>query len=240
MALDPNRFTRKTQEALGAAQARPRDTGNTEVSSLHLFARAPRPARRCRHRRDRTDRCRSRRAAAAGRRSARAPAAREWRDGARRAARVRNFRLLEEADKERAQLDDEYLSTEHVLLAMTDVHRWCRRPVARHGHHPRRRARRAAAGARLAPRHERQPRRAVPGAREVRPRPHRGRRAPARSTRSSAATKRSAGSSRCCRAARRTTPCSSVSRVSARPRSSKASRAASSRATCPRGCATSA
>ena len=31
------------------------------------------------------------------------------------------FRLLEAADKERAQLDDEYLSTEHLLLAMTDV-----------------------------------------------------------------------------------------------------------------------
>ena len=31
------------------------------------------------------------------------------------------FALLEAADKEREQLDDEYLSTEHLLLAMTDV-----------------------------------------------------------------------------------------------------------------------
>ncbi|MDQ1509909.1 MAG: ATP-dependent Clp protease ATP-binding subunit ClpB, partial [Actinomycetota bacterium] len=31
------------------------------------------------------------------------------------------FQLLETADKERAQLDDEYLSTEHLLLAMTDI-----------------------------------------------------------------------------------------------------------------------
>ena len=31
------------------------------------------------------------------------------------------FSLLEAADKEREQLDDEYLSTEHLLLAMTDI-----------------------------------------------------------------------------------------------------------------------
>ena len=31
------------------------------------------------------------------------------------------FRVLEAADAERATLDDEYLSTEHLLLAMTEV-----------------------------------------------------------------------------------------------------------------------
>jgi ATP-dependent Clp protease ATP-binding subunit ClpB len=37
MALDPNRFTRKTQEAFAAAQALARDTGNTEISTEHLL-----------------------------------------------------------------------------------------------------------------------------------------------------------------------------------------------------------
>ena len=37
MPLDPNRFTRKTQEALGAAQAPRREAGNTEVSSAHVL-----------------------------------------------------------------------------------------------------------------------------------------------------------------------------------------------------------
>ena len=37
MPLDPSRFTRKTQEALGAAQTRAREAGNTEVSSAHLL-----------------------------------------------------------------------------------------------------------------------------------------------------------------------------------------------------------
>ena len=40
---------------------------------------------------------------------------------ATRGSRPRAFALLEAADKEREQLDDEYLSTEHLLLAMTDV-----------------------------------------------------------------------------------------------------------------------
>ena len=37
MALDPNKFTRKTQEALGAAQALGRDAGNTEIAPEHLL-----------------------------------------------------------------------------------------------------------------------------------------------------------------------------------------------------------
>ncbi len=56
----------------------------------------------------------------------------------------------------------------------------------------------------------------------------------ARSIRSSAATTRSAASSRCCPAAPRTTRCSSASPAWARPPSSRAWPAASSRATCPR------
>ena len=37
MALDPNKFTRKTQEAIGAAQAAGRDAGNTEIAPEHLL-----------------------------------------------------------------------------------------------------------------------------------------------------------------------------------------------------------
>ena len=55
------------------------------------------------------------------------------------------------------------------------------------------------AGAGQPPRHQPEPRGPVPGAREVRPRPHRGGPRRASSTRSSAATRRSAASSRCCR-----------------------------------------
>src|SRR3974390_101636 len=37
MALDPNRFTRKTQEAFADAQARAREVGNTEIAPEHLL-----------------------------------------------------------------------------------------------------------------------------------------------------------------------------------------------------------
>jgi ATP-dependent Clp protease ATP-binding subunit ClpA len=57
-------------------------------------------------------------------------------------------------------------------------------------------------------------------------------RARASSIPSSAATKKSGASSRCCHAARRTIPCSSASLASAKPQSSKASPNASSGATC--------
>ncbi len=37
MAIDPNKFTRKTQEALQAAQALGRDAGNTEIAPEHVL-----------------------------------------------------------------------------------------------------------------------------------------------------------------------------------------------------------
>src|SRR3954469_5179152 len=37
MALDPNRFTRKAQEAIAAAQALGRDNGHTEIAPEHLL-----------------------------------------------------------------------------------------------------------------------------------------------------------------------------------------------------------
>jgi len=121
MALDPNKFTRKTQEAIGAAQAAGRDAGHTEIAPDHLLrALLDQPegvvsgvlerigvdvgaVRR------RVDDSLGRLPQVTGAtvRDARlAPA---------------TFSILEAADKEREQLDDEYLSTEHLLLAMTDV-----------------------------------------------------------------------------------------------------------------------
>jgi ATP-dependent Clp protease ATP-binding subunit ClpB len=121
MALDPNRFTRKTQEALGAAQAAGRDTGHTEIAPEHLLrALLDQPEgivtgvlerigvdlNAVRRRVD-EELAKLPQVTGATVRDARlAPAA---------------FSVLEAADKEREQLDDEYLSTEHLLLAMTDV-----------------------------------------------------------------------------------------------------------------------
>src|SRR4026209_1145187 len=37
MALDPNKFTRKTEEAIGAAQAAGREAGHTEIAPEHIL-----------------------------------------------------------------------------------------------------------------------------------------------------------------------------------------------------------
>ena len=121
MPLDPNRFTRKTGEALGAAQAMARSQGHTEVASEHLLAAlldqtegivtgvlerigiAPAELRR------RATDALERRARVSGETTREAQLAPEA------------LRLLEEATKEQASLGDEYLSTEHLLLAMTNV-----------------------------------------------------------------------------------------------------------------------
>src|SRR5436190_754496 len=121
MALDPNKFTRKTQEAIGAAQAAGRESGHTEITPEHILrALLDQPegvVNGVLERigvdvsavRVRVDEALGRRPQVSGatvRDATLAPAA---------------FQLLETADKERTQLDDEYLSTEHLLLAMTDV-----------------------------------------------------------------------------------------------------------------------
>jgi ATP-dependent Clp protease ATP-binding subunit ClpB len=121
MPLDPNRFTRKTQEAIGAAQALGRDAGNTEIAPEHLLrALLDQPEgivtgvlerigvdlHALRTRVD-DELAKLPQVSGATVRDARlSPTA---------------FSVLEAADKEREQLDDEYLSTEHLLLAMTDV-----------------------------------------------------------------------------------------------------------------------
>src|SRR5260221_223973 len=121
MPTNPEGFTRKTTEALGAAQAAAREQGHTEVSSEHVL--------------------RALVAAPEGivsgvlERIGIAPATVLARLDEMLAARPRvsgttvreaslaaeAFRVLEAADAQRAALDDEYLSTEHVLLAMTEL-----------------------------------------------------------------------------------------------------------------------
>jgi ATP-dependent Clp protease ATP-binding subunit ClpB len=121
MPLDPNRFTRKTQEALGAAQARARDTGNTEVSPAHLLRALL----------DQPEGIVSGIVERIG--VDLATLKRRVDDELGRQPRVTGatvrdaqlatdaFRVLEAGDTERAQLDDEFLSTEHLLLAMSNV-----------------------------------------------------------------------------------------------------------------------
>src|SRR6476660_9652682 len=121
MALDPNKFTRKTQEALGAAQSAGREAGHTEITPEHLLrALLDQPEGVVNGVLERigvdlhavgvrVDEALGRRPRVSGatvRDATLAPA---------------TFQLLEAADKERTQLDDEYPSTEHLLLAMTDV-----------------------------------------------------------------------------------------------------------------------
>jgi ATP-dependent Clp protease ATP-binding subunit ClpB len=121
MPINPDRFTRKTAEALGAAQAGAREQGNTEVTSEHVLralVAAPEgivsgvlerigvvPGQLL----ARLDEILAARPRVSGTTVREASLAAEA------------FRVLEAADAQRASLDDEYLSTEHLLLAMTEV-----------------------------------------------------------------------------------------------------------------------
>ena len=110
MALDPNKFTRKTQEAIGAAQAAGREAGHTEIAPEHILrALLDQPegvVNGVLERigvdlsavRVRVDEALSRRPQVSGA---------TVRDAALAQA---TFQILEAADKERTQLDDEYLS----------------------------------------------------------------------------------------------------------------------------------
>src|SRR5881398_3122649 len=118
MPLDPNRFTRKTGEALQAAQALAREQNHSQVTPEHLLAalvsqpegvvlpvleRVGVPAKTVR---DRVEEALQSLPKVYGQTAQQAQDA---------------YRILEAADEERSGLDDDYLSTEHVLLAMTEV-----------------------------------------------------------------------------------------------------------------------
>ncbi len=121
MPLDPQRFTLKTREALGAAQADARLRHHTEIGSLHLLEAivgqpegvvvpvlqqlgvAPR--------------------ALIAQVDARLDALPQVYGDTTQDARIapEAARMLEAADEHRRALDDDYLSTEHLFLAMTGV-----------------------------------------------------------------------------------------------------------------------
>jgi ATP-dependent Clp protease ATP-binding subunit ClpB len=121
MPLDPNRFTRKTGEALQAAQALARERNHSQVTPEHLLAalagqpegvvlpvleRVGVPAKTVR---DRVDEALGGLPQVYGQTAQQAQLSQDA------------YRVLEAADQERTSLDDDYLSTEHVLLAMTEV-----------------------------------------------------------------------------------------------------------------------
>src|SRR6266542_2666934 len=121
MPLDPNRFTRKTGEALQAAQALAREGNHSQVTPEHLLAalvsqpegvvlpvleRVGVPAKTVR---DRVEEALRSLPQVYGQTAQQAQLSQEA------------YRILEAADEERVSLDDDYLSTEHILLAMTEV-----------------------------------------------------------------------------------------------------------------------
>src|SRR6266576_4374366 len=121
MPLDPNRFTRKTGEALQSAQALARDQNHSQVTPEHLLAalvsqpegvvlpvleRVGVPAKTVR---DRVEEALQNLPKVYGQTAQQAQLSQDA------------YRILEAADQERTGLDDDYLSTEHVLLAMSEV-----------------------------------------------------------------------------------------------------------------------
>jgi ATP-dependent Clp protease ATP-binding subunit ClpB len=121
MPLDANKFTRKTGEALGAAQSLARERNHAQVAPEHLLAaligqpegvvlpvleRVGVPAKTVRDRVEEAIGKLPRVYGATAQQAQLAPEA---------------YKILEAADAERVGLDDDYLSTEHVLLSMTDV-----------------------------------------------------------------------------------------------------------------------
>jgi ATP-dependent Clp protease ATP-binding subunit ClpB len=121
MPLDPNRFTRKTGEALQAAQALARERNHSQVTPEHLLAALvsqpegvvlpvlERLGVSAKTVRDRVDEALSSLPKVYGQTAQQAQLSQDA------------YRILEAADQERTSLDDDYLSTEHVLLAMTEV-----------------------------------------------------------------------------------------------------------------------
>src|SRR4051794_15711139 len=121
MPLDPNRFTRKTGEALGAAQALARERNHSQVTPEHLLAALvgqpesvvipvlERLGVATRTVRDRVDEALGRLPSVYGETAQQAQLSPDA------------YKLLESADIQRADLGDDYLSTEHVLLAMSEV-----------------------------------------------------------------------------------------------------------------------
>src|SRR3954453_7530875 len=121
MPLDPNKFTRKTGEALGAAQALARGLNHSQVTPEHLLAALvgqpesvvlpglERIGVSSRTVRERVDDALSRVPKVYGEPDQQAQLSADA------------YRVLEAADAERSTLGDDFLSNEHLLLAMREV-----------------------------------------------------------------------------------------------------------------------
>ena len=121
MALDPNKLTRKTGEALNAAQALAREANHSQVTPEHLLAALvsqpesvvlpvlQRIGVAAKIVRDRVDEALARQPKVYGQTAQNA------------ALSAESYKVLEAADAQRADLGDDYLSTEHLLLAMSQV-----------------------------------------------------------------------------------------------------------------------
>ena len=121
MPLDPNKLTRKTREALGAAQALAQERNHSQVTPEHLLAALvdqpesvvlpvlERIGVSTKIVRDRVDEALARLPQVYGQTTQQAQLSPEA------------FAVLEAADRKRADLGDDYLSTEHLLLAMSEV-----------------------------------------------------------------------------------------------------------------------
>jgi ATP-dependent Clp protease ATP-binding subunit ClpB len=121
MPIDPNRFTRKTGEALQAAQALARERNHSQVTPEHLLAALvsqpegvvlpvlERLGVSARTVRDRVDEALGNLPKVYGQTAQQAQLSQDA------------YGVLEGADQERTKLDDDYLSTEHILLAMAEV-----------------------------------------------------------------------------------------------------------------------
>jgi ATP-dependent Clp protease ATP-binding subunit ClpB len=121
MPLDPNKLTRKTGEALQAAQSLARERNHSQVAPEHVLAALvsqpesvvlpvlERIGVSSRTLRDRVDDALSQMPQVYGQTAQEAQLSPEA------------YRVLEAADAERSALTDDYLSTEHVLLAMSEL-----------------------------------------------------------------------------------------------------------------------
>ncbi|MET0628504.1 MAG: ATP-dependent chaperone ClpB [Acidimicrobiia bacterium] len=121
MPVDPNKLTRKTTEALGAAQALAGDHHHSQVTPEHLLAALvgqpesvvlpvlERLGVAAKVVRDRTEESLDRLPKVYGQTTQQAQLSPD------------TFQALEAADTQRTDLGDDYLSTEHLLLAMTQI-----------------------------------------------------------------------------------------------------------------------
>ena len=134
MAIRWDKFTVKAQEAVQRANELASEHGNPELQPLPSARSAARRQRR--HRSAGAGKNRHRPAGRAERDLSRAgKAAQSFRTALRsRRSRPKRNKLLEQAFKEAANFKDEYVSTEHLLLAITHLKRDAAQQIlARHG-----------------------------------------------------------------------------------------------------------